>query len=140
MSRLTIFVACFLAIVLGSCSKPDESLTEVKNGPFKILVRSQEFHHSAIRNIDVCVAETSSQEFPERKPQCFLHGFDFSDLSVKWRGEREIEVSFRDGRVTYFSNCPSVSPSGSNPVGFHAVLCDGCGPGSTGISGGDTKR
>jgi hypothetical protein len=126
--RFTVWGLCCLAVVLGSCSKPEESVTEVKNGAFKIVVRSQEFHHSAIRNIDICVAEATSREFPQSKAQCFFHGFDFSGLSVRWQAEREIEVYFRDGRVTYFMNCPSVSPVDSVPVGFHAILCDGCDP------------
>jgi hypothetical protein len=117
---------------LGSCrGKPEESATEVENGPFKILVRSQEFRNSGIRNIDVCVAETSNRKFPKDESQCFLHGFDFSELSARWRSQREIEVSFRSGRVSYFTNSPSVLPVGSSiPVGFHATLCDGCDTGS----------
>jgi hypothetical protein len=126
MPRLAISAACCLTILLGSCSKPEESVTEVKNGVFKVLVRSQEFHHSAIQNIDICVAESSSRGFPNNKEQCFFHGFDFSGLSVKWRTECEIEVSFADGRVSYFRNYAIVSPNRSNPVGFHATLRDGC--------------
>jgi hypothetical protein len=109
--------------------KPKESATEVENGPFKILVRSQEFHSSGIRNIDVCVAKTSDHSFPKDEAQCFLHGFDFSKLSVKWNSEREIEISFAGGRVSHFTNYAFVYPSGPVPVEFHAVLCDGCDTG-----------
>jgi len=114
-------------IVLESCGgKTEESVTEFKNGAFKIDVRSQEFHHSAIRNIDVCVAETSSGVFPDSKAQCFFHGFDFSGLTVRWKSQREIEVSFECGRVSSFKNWAIVSPEGSTPVDFHATLHDGC--------------
>jgi hypothetical protein len=61
----------------------------------------------------------------------FLHGFDFSGLSMKSRAhnEIEIEVSFRSGRVTRFTNFASVAPDRSVPVEFHTALCDGCGAG-----------
>src|SRR4051812_14914896 len=96
--------AANLAILLGtvllsSCDKPKEAVTQVANGPFKVLIRSQEFHNSAIENVDVCVAETSDVRFPKAEEQCFLHGYDFSGLSVKWRSQNAIEVSFRSGRV-----------------------------------------
>jgi hypothetical protein len=77
--------------------KPEESVTEVENGSFKILVRSQEFHHSGTLNIDICVAEISSRKFPTDKLQCFLNGYDSYKLSVKWKSQHEIEVAFADG-------------------------------------------
>ncbi len=127
-----ICTVCCLITLLGSCrGTPDESVTEVENGPFKILVRSQEFHKSGIHNVDICVTETSNREFPKNKLQCFFHGFDFSELSAKWRGQREIEVSFRCGRVTYFTNDAFVYPKGPVPEDFHATLRDECGIGST---------
>ena len=53
--------------LLVSCKgTPVESVTEVQNGAFKILVRSQEFHHSGSVNVDICVANTSSHNFPPR--------------------------------------------------------------------------
>lgn len=131
MPRLLKFYAvCCLAVLLGSClrliqGKPQESVTEVGNGPFKILVRSQEFHHSGTVNIDICVAETSSRTFPTKKLQCVLNGYDFDGLSVRWLGQREIEISFSSGRVTNFTNEVLVYRGGSPiPVGFHAILRD----------------
>ena len=121
-----ISLILFAVAASVSCGKAEESMTEVTNGQFTILIRSQEFHHSAIRNVDVCVTETSSHKFPNDKAQCFLHGFDFSGLSAKWQSQHEIEVSFRSGRVTYFTNSASVSPNGLPPVEFHTKLCDGC--------------
>jgi hypothetical protein len=124
---LTIFVMCLLAIVLQSCSgKPEETLAEYANGAFKVAVRSQEFHHSSIHNIDVCVAETSTHKFPSDKAQCFLHGYDFSNLSVKWTSEHAIEISFMCGNVSFFQNTATVSPQGANREGFHAKLNDLC--------------
>jgi hypothetical protein len=114
-------------IALSSCrGKPDETVTEVKNGAFKVLIRSQEFHHSGIRDIDICVANTSSHGFPDNRVQCFLRGFDFDGLTVKWQAPQVIEVSFRSGRVSHFTNSAFVYPGGPVPEEFHVLLCDGC--------------
>ena len=43
-----------------SHGKPEESVTELDHGQFKILVRSQEFHHSGLRNVDICVAKSQA--------------------------------------------------------------------------------
>lgn len=118
----------FLLGIVESCIRgiPEENITEVRQGDFKILVRSQEFHHSAIQNVDICVANSSSSAFPKKGAQCFLQGFDFSGLSARWKTGTEIEVSFSGGRVTYFTNSALVYPRGPVPVEFHATLCDGC--------------
>ena len=127
MKMLAICAVFFMALVLGSCwGKSEESVTEVKNGDYKIIIRSQEFHHSAIRNIDICVAQTSSREFPKDKLQCFLHGYDFSGLRVKWYSPRNIEVSFDCGTVTVFRNWAIVSPGQSVPLTFYATLREDC--------------
>jgi hypothetical protein len=86
-----------------------------------------EISHSGTRNVDVCVANISSPGFPEKKVQCFLSGYDFDGLSVKWQGPRVIEVSFSSGRVSRFTNSAFVYPSGPVPEEFHTLLCDGCG-------------
>ena len=133
-----IFGVCCLIILVGSCrGKPDESVVQVADGSFKILVRSQEFHKSGIRNVDVCVAAVSVAGFPKDKAQCFLHGFDFSGLSAKWRSHNEIEVSFSSGRVTSFANTAFVSSKGPIPAEFYVTLCDGCSTGGTHIPGFD---
>ncbi len=122
-------VLCFLllAFMLFARGTPNETVTATDNGAFKVLVRSQEFHHSGTINSDVCVAETSSRKFPkEDSLQCFLHGYDFSALTVKWLSRQSIEVSFHCGRVTSFRNSAFVYPSGSVPVEFYAALRDEC--------------
>jgi hypothetical protein len=125
---LGISASSFVLRAVESCirGKAKESLTIIKNGDFKILVRSQEFHHSAIQNVDICVATSPSTDFPTRPYQCFLHGFDFSELSARWKSGSEIEVSFAGGRVTKFENSAFVYPHGSVPVEFHVTLCDAC--------------
>lgn len=105
-------------------------MAEVKNGAFKVVVRTQEMNHSGSKNVDICVANTSSTDFPTDKLQCFLNGYDFDGLSVKWRGPQKIEVSFQSGRVSYFTNAAFVYPGGSVPEEFHTVLCDACDAGS----------
>jgi hypothetical protein len=127
MQRLTIFILLAFSLAMLSCGKPtEESLSEVKNGAYKIDVRSQGFHHSSIRNVDICVADAASNRFPTDKRQCFLHGFDFSGLAVKWQSERSIEISFACGRVTKFSNFVVMSEGHPLPVEFHATLNDEC--------------
>jgi hypothetical protein len=123
-----ILGSTYLLGIMESCiqGRPAENITEIKQGDFKILVRSQEFHNSAIQNIDICVADSLSTAFPKKGSQCFLHGFDFSGLSARWKTDREIEVSFTSARVTHFTNSAIVHPRDSLPVEFHVTLCDGC--------------
>jgi hypothetical protein len=135
-SRIPVRLACLMGAVLSSLllafmlfarGKPNETVTESRDGPFKVLVRSQEFHHSGTINVDVCVTDSSDPTFPNHeKQQCFLHGYDFSGLSVKWLSQRDIEIGFDCGRVTTFTNSAFVYPNGPVPVEFHATLHDGC--------------
>jgi hypothetical protein len=134
--RIAVRVACsigavlsglLLAFMLFARGRPNETVTEAENGPFKVLIRSQEFHHSGTINVDVCVTESSSRKFPNNERlQCFLNGYDFSGLSVKWLSQRDIEIAFDCGRVTSFRNSAFVYPNGPIPVEFHATLRDEC--------------
>jgi hypothetical protein len=125
--RPAVFMLYLLSLVMLSCGRPtEENLTEVKNGAYKVEVRSQEFHHSGIRNVDICVADVGSNQFPTDRGQCFLHGFDFSQLAVKWVSERNVEISFACGRVSRFSNFAVMSKDHPLPVEFHATLNDEC--------------
>jgi hypothetical protein len=134
--RIPLRVACsigavlsgmLLAFMLFAGGKPNETVTEATNGPFKVLVRTQEFQHSGTINVDVCVTDSSNLAFPKHeKPQCFLHGFDFSGLSVKWLSQQNVEIAFDCGRVTTFTNSALVYSNGPVPVEFHAILRDGC--------------
>ncbi len=131
--RVAVRIVCSIGAFLSSAlfafmvfarGEPIETFTEVRNGPFKVIVRSQEFHHSGIINLDVCVSESSSPAFPgDKKPQCFLHGYDFSGLSVKWLSQRDVEIAFNCGRVTTFTNSASMLPHGPT---FNATLRDEC--------------
>jgi hypothetical protein len=128
-----ICVLCCMVIFLQSCRTiTRRSVSEIENGPFKVMVRTQEFNHSGSDIVDICVANMSSHEFPDKPDktsQCFLNGYDFEALSVKWQGPRVIEVSFSSGRVTHFTNSALVSPGGERvPEAFHTLLCDGCEP------------
>ena len=71
------------------------------------------------------MASISDSRFPNRKGQCFLNGYDFYGLRVKWTSEHEIAISLRSGRVSRFTNYAFVYPKGAVPVQFHAVLYDG---------------
>lgn len=128
MHKLTTFLVSLVLLGMLSCGKlTEERLTEVKNGQYKAYVRSQEFDNSGIRNVDICVADASNDRFPSDTRQCFLHGFDFSGLTVKWSGEDNVEISFSCGRVTKFSNFAFISKNHAAPVEFHATLNDKCG-------------
>jgi hypothetical protein len=127
MPKLLIFITYCSLILLQSCKRvTEQSLSETIDGAFKVVVRTQEISHSGTRNVDVCVANTSSSGFPDKKVQCFLSGYDFDGLSVKWQGPRVIEVSFSSGRVSRFTNSAFVYPGGPVPEEFHTLLCDGC--------------
>ena len=128
MRKLMNFSLCLLSFIVVSCGKPtQEHVEEVKNAVFKAEIRSYEFHHSSLFNVDICVAELKAKTFPTGRGQCFLHGFDFSGLSVKWRSERDLEISFDCGRVTTFSNFAILSEGREVPVEFHATLREACG-------------
>ena len=116
-------------------------MSEIQNGRFKVMVRTQEFNRSGSENVDVCVANTSSHEFPDVKTsQCFLNGYEFTGLSVEWQAPSVIEISFRSGRVTHFTNTAFAYPGGPVPEEFHTLLCDGCDPGPKGARAGDVKQ
>jgi hypothetical protein len=126
-----VLIGLLLALMLFGRGKPTETISETRSGSFKVLVRSQEFHHSGIINVDVCVANSADHEFPKNeKVQCFLHGFDFSGLSVKWLSGRDVEIEFDSGRVTTFTNYANVYPNGPVPVEFHASLREGYAKGT----------
>jgi hypothetical protein len=105
MEKALAFVLCLYLPFLASCSGPTASaVTEVRDGAYKVVIRSQEFADSGIFNVDVCIADSSSNEFPTDKRQCVLHGFDFDQISAKWVPGDIVEISFDCGRVTEFSN------------------------------------
>ena len=119
------------------------SVSEIENGPFKVMVRTQEFNHSGTEIVDICVANKDSHEFPDKPDmtsQCFLNGYDFSALSVKWQGPDVIAVSFHSGRVSHFTNTAFVYPGGTVPHEFLTLLCDGCEPLPKRPDAGNVKR
>lgn len=68
-----------------------------------------------------------------------MNGYDFTDLSIKWQGQSVIEIFFRSGRVTHFTNSALVYPGGSVPKTFRTLLCDGCDTRSKIPVAGDLK-
>lgn len=136
MSKLVRCLLCSLMICLQGCrTVTKQTISQVANGPFKVMIRTREYSHSGSYVVDLCVASSGDPQFPEhpgRTSQCFLNGYDFTDLSVRWRGPSVIEVSFDSGIVAHFTNSALASASGSTPVSFHTVLCDGCDPARSG--------
>jgi hypothetical protein len=132
-----ISILCCIVIFLQSCSRITENkVSETANGPFKVVVRTQEFNNSGSLIVTACVTNSTSQDFPEKAFQCFLEGYDFTDLSVAWRGPSVIEIFFRSGRVERFANSAVAYPGGSTPKEFHIFLCDGCEPSKDTRTGG----
>ena len=141
MQKMTICVLCSLLAFLQSCKRTtEESVSETRNGDYKVVVRSQEFNNSGIRNLDFCITEAASHEFPDKKHQCFLHGFDFSRLSVKWASQRTVEISFDCGRVDQFRNSAFVYPKGPVPEEFYIVLHDSCNSTSKDVRSSDAMH
>ena len=121
-----VLIGLLLAFMLFGRGKPTETISETRKGSFKVLVRSQEFHHSGIINVDVCVADSADHEFPKNEElQCFLHGYDFSGLSIRWLSGLDVEIDFDSGRVTTFRNSAFLYLNGPVPVEFHATLREG---------------
>ncbi len=131
MQRLLTVILCFSVTILQGCRHVTESsISTIRSGNYQLLMRSQEFNHSGIRNVDVCVAEGADNVFPSDKRQCFLHGFDFSGLSARWTGQRNIELSFDCGRVDQFRNSAFIYGHGPAPEEFYVTLQDSCKPGT----------
>lgn len=64
--KLRVSLLCCMVILLQSCSTVTrQSVSEIDNGPFKVMVRTQEFNNSGSEIVDVCVANTGSHEFPD---------------------------------------------------------------------------
>jgi hypothetical protein len=141
MHKTVICLLCCTVVLLQSCrTVTRQSVSESVNGRFKVMVRTQEFNNSGSDIVDICVANSSDHEFPDTKTsQCFLNGYDFAGLAIKWDGPSVIEVSFRSGRVAQFTNSALVSPGGPVPVTFHTLLCDGCDPASKDAGMGGVK-
>lgn len=114
-----------LTILLQGCGRTDQSISETRNGAFKIEVRSREVHGSGIRNIEACVADASSRGFSTGNARCFLQGYDFSGLSITWQSPQEIEVAYNCGTVSFFRNF-AIVPNGLHPAEFHVLLHENC--------------
>jgi hypothetical protein len=87
MKKIMVCVLSCMLIFLQACQTVTRSsLSETENGPFKVMVRTQEYNHSGSDIVDVCVAKISSHEFPDKPDktsQCFLNGYDFGSLSIQ---------------------------------------------------------
>jgi hypothetical protein len=124
--KVGLYLSLGLAVLLSACAKPQETVTEYKGGELKIEARTQEYHNSGIKNVDVCAMTVSSTSFPKENGQCFLSGYDFSGLSVKWKSPQQVEISFDCGRVSSFKNFALVPGNGGQSTQIHAELSDGC--------------
>lgn len=120
---------CLLAAsALTACGAGNsEKFEAVKDGDYKVVIRSEEPLHSGIHNIDICVLAVADTKFPPRyrEAQCFLQGYDLDGLTVKWLAPRYINVYIKDGWVSEFKNNATVSLQGTpKAVAFHISLYD----------------
>lgn len=140
MSLRACVAFCALTLLLSGCvGRTDQSISQTRSGDFKIEVRSREVHNSGLRNVDACVAKASSRGFSTGKARCFLQGYDFSGLSIKWQSPQEIEVAYNCGTVSFFRNF-AIVPNGLHPVEFHVTLHENCPQPKNGLtSSQDTK-
>jgi hypothetical protein len=134
--RTALLLSVLFAAALSCSLRFKETVTEVSRGAYKIGVRTQEAYHSSIQNVDICVTDVGSRQFPTDRAQCFLHGFDFSMIAVKWVDERNVEISFDCGRVVQYSNFAQISKGHDVPVEFRATLIDRCNPARDGGASG----
>jgi hypothetical protein len=113
-------------LCLASCSEPKTvTVNNVEHGSYKVVVRDLEFLHSGIHNTDVCVTDLNDGDFPTTKGfQCFLKGYDFVGLTVSWRAPHVIDVRFKCGNVSSFSNFAIISKRKHMPENFHVFLQD----------------
>lgn len=126
---IVLLNACFIVVsALSACSGGEADRFQIiKNGDYKVVIRSAEPLHSGIHNIDICVLDVTDMQFPPRHSgeQCFLQGYDLDGLTVKWLAPRYISVDIKDGWVSEFKNNAVVSPkNATGAVAFHISLYD----------------
>lgn len=127
MQKFVLYPSYGFAMILSACAaKPQEKMTEYRGEGLKIGIRTQEFHNSGIKNIDICAMPLLATSFPKDEGQCFLKGYDFSDLSVEWKSPQQIDISFRCGRVSSFKNFAIVPERDHQSIQVHATLIDNC--------------
>lgn len=129
MKRITgckVLAVAVAILFLVSCSKPRTvAFTYVKHGSYKVIIRDLEFFHSGIHNTDVCVADLNDNHFPSTKGfQCFLSGHDFVGLGVQWQSAHAINIHFKCGTVSSFSNFAIISKNRDIPIDFHIFMHD----------------
>src|SRR6185312_10053362 len=127
-SMTLLNVGLFAASVLTACSVGRSGeFTTIKDGDYKVVIRSEEPLHSGVHNIDICVLAVGDTDFPPRRreAQCFFQGYDLDGLKVKWLAPRYINVYVKDGWVSSFKNNAVVSLKGTpRAVAFHISLYD----------------
>lgn len=126
MKKILIGIFGVSAFVLTACAKPVDRIVEIPNGEFKIDIRYREYMKSGTINVDVCVADRGSTEFPTDGEQCFFHGFDFNKVSAEWASDSNIVITFDCGYLTVYQNFAAIRKGRETPDGFNAKLIDTC--------------
>lgn len=127
MKRIAIFsIIVNTLLLLVSCStQRNQTLTYIKYGDYKVVIRDLELINSGIHNIDICVADIQDDHFPATEGfQCFLRGYDFVGLEATWRSATVIDIHFDCGVVSSFSNGAVISAKRKIPDAFHVFIHD----------------
>jgi hypothetical protein len=126
MKTTLICILGLSALVLTACAKPEDRIVEIPNGKFKIDIRYREYMKSGTINVDVCVADRASTEFPTDGEQCFFHGFDFNKVSAEWVSDSNVVITFECGYLTVYQNFASIREGREISDDFNAKLIDTC--------------
>jgi hypothetical protein len=126
MKTILIGMLGLSVLALTACAKPEDRIVEVPNGKFKIDIRYREYMKSGTVNVDICVADRGSAEFPTDREQCFLHGFDFKKISAEWVSDSNVMITFECGYLTVYQNSASIREGREISDDFNAKLIDTC--------------
>lgn len=121
-----LIISCLILALTACQGRPEEHIKEFNGAAFKVTLRTREYNKSAIQNVEVCAARLDDKEFPSDDGQCFLRGYDFSNLEISWLSPQEAQISFACGRVSSFRNFALVREAGGGMAQVHAKLVDHC--------------
>jgi len=121
---VTLATACILN---GACFNPTHrNVSHLQNGPYDAIIINTEYIHSHQIDTDVCIVPHANSLRTRSKEQCFLHGYDFSHVDLKWLSSHELSIHTGCGVINSFHNHGLIRRRGDAPLGFRAVLSDDC--------------
>jgi hypothetical protein len=128
MRTITKSLATLGALILqcGCRGAPEEHRAYIVRGDLQIGVRTQEWEHSGIVNVQACLMPRGSKVYPkDGSQQCFFAGYDLTQLGVRWNRDDDVTISMACGQVTEFENWALVDVRGRSDR-IHVNLTDRC--------------